>query len=93
MSQLLCPSPTGVFLIMGLWHFSWGSREAGAAWRLGVLDVQVLGVTATAPLSPMLTQPGFELFKSCFMLGLLLPVGGWCGAQVAVVLCGGISRP
>lgn len=59
LSRLLCPSLTGLFLIMGLWHFSWGSRGAGAAWRLGVLDVQVLGVTATAPLSPMLTQPGF----------------------------------
>lgn len=59
MSRLLCPSLTDLFLLMGLWHFSWGSRGAGAAWRLGVLDVQVLGVTATAPLSPTLTQPGF----------------------------------
>lgn len=87
MNQLLCLGPIGVSLVMGLLQLGY---ERG--WRL---DVCVLGVTDTAPLSLVLPQPGFRLFKSCFRFE---EAEAWtsasCGrGQVATGPRGGISRP
>ena len=56
MNQLLCLGPIGVFLVMGLLRLGCERGWPGL----------VLGVTGTAPLSLVLPQPGFRLFKSCF---------------------------